>query len=394
MLGSGGGVAATLRGFDLFPKTLDEFKERTFVGATVSLVSIAAIIALVLGEVSYYRGIDRVDELYVDTRPEGLLDIHLNFTFPNLACDVLMLDVMDSFGETQLNVIHSIHKRRLDRQGNDLGQVEREARLGHATEAEVKQMKEALEKVKDPNYCGSCYGAEAAAHQCCNTCDEVREAYRLRGWALNTQIQTEQCVRERLERQMRASVEEGCNLWGSLQVNKVQGNFHFAPGKSFQQGGNHIHDFLPFELEHYNASHIIHSLGFGEQYPGIINPLDRRVKMLPDKSGLFQYFIKVVPTIFEHYGGHTVSTNQFSVTEFFKARDETTQGTMPGVFFIFEFSPIMVHIRELPRHRSLLHFLSNLCAIVGGVFTVAGLVGRVLGGGLQAARKLATGKVG
>lgn len=32
------------------------------------------------------------------------------------------------------------------------------------------------------------------------------------------------------------------------------------------------------------------SLGFGEQYPGIINPLDNRVKMVPEKSALFQYF--------------------------------------------------------------------------------------------------------
>eukprot|EP00667_Euglena_gracilis_P010312 EG_transcript_10495 len=388
------GLAATLRSLDLFPKTLEEFKERTFSGATISVISVLSILALVVGEFSYYRGIDRVDELYVDTRPEGLLDIHLNMTFPNVACDMLMLDVMDGFGESQLNVVHNIHKRRLDRQGNDLNQVEKETRLGHATESEVQLMKDSLAKPKDPAYCGSCYGAELVPSQCCNTCDEVKEAYRARGWALSQQTQTEQCMRERLERQMRASAEEGCNIYGFLQVNKVQGNFHFAPGKSFMHGGNHVHDFLPFEVERFNVSHVIHSLGFGEQYPGIINPLDNRVKMVPEKSALFQYFIKVVPTIFEHHGGATVSTNQFSVTEFFKVREENAQGVLPGVFFIYDFSPIMVHIREQPRHRSLLHFLSNLCAIVGGVFTVAGIVDRLLYGTWQALRKMSMGKVG
>ena len=28
---------------------------------------------------------------------------------------------------------------------------------------------------------------------------------------------------------------EGCHLYGKLLVNKVAGNFHIAPGKSFQQ---------------------------------------------------------------------------------------------------------------------------------------------------------------
>ena len=37
---------------------------------------------LVLGEFQYYQGIDRVDELYVDTRTSGLLSILLNITFP------------------------------------------------------------------------------------------------------------------------------------------------------------------------------------------------------------------------------------------------------------------------------------------------------------------------
>lgn len=30
----------------------------------------------------------------------------------------------------------------------------------------------------DAKECGSCYGAETVSGQCCNTCDEVREAYR------------------------------------------------------------------------------------------------------------------------------------------------------------------------------------------------------------------------
>ena len=31
----------------------------------------------------------------------------------------------------------------------------------------------------------SCYGAENDEQKCCNTCEEVREAYRKKGWAIS-----------------------------------------------------------------------------------------------------------------------------------------------------------------------------------------------------------------
>lgn len=49
---------------------------------------------------------------------------------------------------------------------------------------------------------------------------------------------------------------------------------------------------------------------------------------------------------------------------------------MPGVFFNYELSPLRVRIEE--RRRSLGHFLTNCCAIIGGVFTVMGLLDSVL----------------
>ena len=38
------------------------------------------------------------------------------------------------------------------------------------------------------------------------------------------------------------SNNEGCRLYGHVQVNKVAGNIHIAPGKSFQQHHMHVHD--------------------------------------------------------------------------------------------------------------------------------------------------------
>ena len=52
----------------------------------------------------------------------------------------------------------------------------------------------------------------------------------------------------------------------------------------------------------------------------------------------------------------------------------STGGHLPGVFFNYELSPIRVRIEE--KRRPFLHFLTRVCAIVGGVFTIMGVVDR------------------
>lgn len=59
----------------------------------------------------------------------------------------------------------------------------------------------------------------------------------------------------------------------------------------------------------------------------------------------------------------------------------------PGVFIKYEFAPVKVHIEEY--HRSFLQFFTSVCAIVGGVFTVAGILDRVVLTSQQALKKMA-----
>jgi hypothetical protein len=57
----------------------------------------------------------------------------------------------------------------------------------------------------------------------------------------------------------------------------------------------------------------------------------------------------------------------------------------PGVFCFYDFSPIKVIFTE--ENRSLLHYLTNLCAIVGGVFTVSGIIDSFIYHGQKALKK-------
>ena len=58
------------------------------------------------------------------------------------------------------------------------------------------------------------------------------------------------------------------------------------------------------------VSHVIHSLSFGVHYPSRVNPLDGSQAILKDGSGVFQYFVKVVPTAYEFAGGPSLDSCQ------------------------------------------------------------------------------------
>ena len=49
---------------------------------------------------------------------------------------------------------------------------------------------------------------------------------------------------------------------------------------------------------------------------------------------------------------------------------------MPGVFFSYELAPVMVKYQQ--KEKSFGHFASGLCAIIGGVFTVAGIIDKLV----------------
>eukprot|EP00455_Lapot_gusevi_P028741 TRINITY_DN3077_c0_g1_i8.p1 TRINITY_DN3077_c0_g1~~TRINITY_DN3077_c0_g1_i8.p1 ORF type:complete len:155 (+),score=23.45 TRINITY_DN3077_c0_g1_i8:346-810(+) len=133
----------------------------------------------------------------------------------------------------------------------------------------------------------------------------------------------------------------------------------------------------------FNLSHQIHQLSFGDHFPGIINPLDATHKIAAEGGGVYQYYVKVVRTTYHYLTGHTIVSNQYSVTEHSTKTATSPENSpfmqgrgLPGVFFFYDISPIMVQFSE--TRRSFFHFLTQLCAIIGGVFTVAGIIDRVV----------------
>ncbi|KAL0079265.1 endoplasmic reticulum vesicle transporter-domain-containing protein [Phycomyces blakesleeanus] len=367
------------RRLDAYAKTLDDFRIRTASGAAVTIVSGFVIAILLIFEISRFLSPTMDPEIIVDGGKSQRMSITFNATFPNLPCYLLSLDVMDESGEHISGYEHDVFKVRLDKQGNE---IEKEKAKNPSD-----SIQNSLSQPTD-GYCGPCYGANpnGVSEPCCNTCEQVQKAYTDMGWKLNPD-KAEQCVREGWREKLEAQSQEGCNIHGALLVNKVRGNFHFSPGRAFAHGSAHVHDVRPYLASNHDFSHKLHSLQFGDQdlsarkhkrtpVDSLTNPLDNTSWGNSESAMMYQYFLKIVPTKFDYLSGDSFNTYQYSVSRQERNLREQSSGGLPGVFFMMDFSPMLVIYSE--HRKSLASFLTSVCAIIGGIFTVASLLDGII----------------
>ncbi|KAK3185024.1 hypothetical protein Dsin_032310 [Dipteronia sinensis] len=379
-----------LRNLDAYPKINEDFYSRTLSGGLITLLSSLVMLFLFFSEFSLYLHTVTQTKLLVDTSRGEKLRITFDVTFPAIRCSLLSLDAMDISGEQHLDIRHDIFKKRIDAHGNVI-EVKQDVIGAPKIEKPLQRHGGRLEH--NETYCGSCFGAETSDDDCCNSCEEVQDAYRKKGWALTNADMIDQCKREGFVQKVKDEEGEGCHIYGSLEVNKVAGNFHFSPGKSFHQSNFHLLDLLAFQRDSYNITHSINKLAFGDYFPGVTNPLDGVQWMNENPYGMYQYFIKVVPTVYTSIRGYNIQSNQYSVTEHFRSSEFGRPESHPGVFFFYDLSPIKVTYKE--EHISFLHFLTNICAIIGGTFAMAGIIDAFIYHGQKTIKKkMEIGKFG
>ncbi|KAH7870887.1 Sec1 family-domain-containing protein [Lentinula edodes] len=395
--------------------TTDDVKVKTRTGAFLTLLSAAIILSFTVMEFVDYRRIYTDTSLVVDRSRGEKLTVRLNVTFPRVPCYLLSLDIMDISGETQRDISHNVLKTRLEPSGKV---------IPGSRSADLRNDVDKYNDAKAPDYCGSCYGGLAPASGCCNTCEEVRTAYINKGWSFTNPDAIEQCKNEGWSDKLKEQANEGCNIAGRLRVNKVIGNIHLSPGKSFQSSARNIYELVPYLRDDGNKhdfSHTIHQLSFegddeydyrkakiGREMKARLgldtNPLDDTLHRVGTSKAqyMFQYFLKVVSTQFRTLDGKIIHSHQYSVTHFERDLAEgglgdTPQGVhlqhgvsgVPGAFFNFEISPILVVHTD--TRQSFAHFVTSTCAIVGGVLTVASLLDSVLFATSRALKKQASG---
>ncbi|BDA51659.1 probable endoplasmic reticulum-Golgi intermediate compartment protein [Coccomyxa sp. Obi] len=193
----------------------------------------------------------------------------------------------------------------------------------------------------------------------------------------------------------RMAQTSGCALSGFVLVKKVPGALHFlakSPGHSFDHGA-------------MNMSHVVNYLYFGNK------PSPRRhqalAKLHPaglsddwaDKLAGQEFFSRAAKATFEHYMQVVLTTIEpskhrpelsYDAYEYTVHSHTYDTTEIPAAKLTYDLSPIQILVSEKPR--AWYHFVTTTCAIIGGVFTVAGIVDGLVHTGARLAKKVELGK--
>jgi hypothetical protein len=179
----------------------------------------------------------------------------------------------------------------------------------------------------------------------------------------------------------------GCQLSGYLYVDRVPGNFHI-------HAQSNKHDIAP---QMTNVSHIVHHLSFGhphvnsdiksgkisvpDGFSKSLTPIDGNAYVNHNEHEAFHHYLKVVTTNLEdpfstmkdHLGRKTegpvmvYSLLSSSHLSFYR------NDVVPEARFVYDPSPISVYHRYM-KHKKWYDYLTSMMAIIGGTFTVLGMV--------------------
>eukprot|EP00941_MAST-03F_sp_MAST-3F-sp1_P000148 g148.t1 len=379
-----------MKNLDLFSKYNDDFVRRSSTGACISIFAFLLILIFISAEFALYLTPEQVHLVEASSSIGELLNIRFDVTFPKVPCSVLSVDLMDESGKERKHLKdEQVHMIRLDVKGRPQG-IKEEHKLGNTVkdpkeidprDAEIRSL---VPSGHGKDGCGSCYGAESPENECCNSCDEIREAYKRKEWIFSesTQQRIPICIADV------ALVDkdfEGCNYSGSVKVEKVAGNLHFALGRTFNTARREMDEILNLTFQKFDLSHRINELEFvsgnEERHSKVKwkSPLENQLrKQTTEAPGMFQYYVKIVPTENENTKGKTMLWHRYSVTEHYRKLPTGLVASkgVPGVYFFYDISPVKLRIVE--RDKSFSGFLSMVCAIIGGTYTVFGLLDSIV----------------
>eukprot|EP00798_Chlamydomonas_sp_ICE-L_P004688 gene4688-14890_t len=187
---------------------------------------------------------------------------------------------------------------------------------------------------------------------------------------------------------------------GFVLVKKVPGTLHFA---ARSEGHSFDHSFM-------NMTHAVHHLYLGAK-PTVrkYNQLKRLhpaglTKDWADKlhdqfyvsektQDTHEHYMQVVLTTVEPKDGH--KKNMYDAYEYTAHSHTFVSDDVPSVKVTYDLSPIQILVTEIlvtEVSKPWYHFLTTTCAIIGGVFTVAGILDAVLYGAVNMIRKTNLGK--
>ncbi|KAI3686234.1 hypothetical protein L1987_79908 [Smallanthus sonchifolius] len=185
--------------------------------------------------------------------------------------------------------------------------------------------------------------------------------------------------------------EAGCRIEGFIQVKKV-------PGSIIVSARSESHSF---DASRINMSHVINSFNFGKKVtPRLMSDIKRLKPYIESHDKLAgKAYINLeerANVTIEHYLQVVKTEVMSSSHQLIEDYEYTTHSslvhavTIPVAKFHLEPSPLQILVTEDPK--SFTHFITNVCAITGGIFTVARILDSLLYNTMRAVKKIELGK--
>uniref|UniRef100_M4BE25 Thioredoxin domain-containing protein n=2 Tax=Hyaloperonospora arabidopsidis (strain Emoy2) TaxID=559515 RepID=M4BE25_HYAAE len=167
---------------------------------------------------------------------------------------------------------------------------------------------------------------------------------------------------------------EGCEIVGSISVNRVPGVLAFTVRS----------DDMTLDARTIDVSHVVNHFSFGQvrrtenlfvggnnvlAAPSNRYPLDKKFFAVERVNVSVEHFLNVVG--FDSQANSGATHLQQRSYEFLATSTQSV-GKQPSALFRFDISPLVIQVTadDTPFY----HFITHLCAVIGGVFTILGLV--------------------
>ncbi|XP_072987814.1 protein disulfide isomerase-like 5-4 [Typha latifolia] len=195
-----------------------------------------------------------------------------------------------------------------------------------------------------------------------------------------------------------APLTSGCRIEGFVRVKKVPGNLIISA-----RSGEHS-----FDPSQINVSHVVSQFSFGKRLsPRLLSEVKRLTPYLggshdrlrgqsyianhgdTNANVTIEHYIQVVKT--EVRTGRSSREHTLLEEYEYTAHSSLVHSLhVPVAKFHFVPSPMQVLISKDPKSFS--HFITNVCAIIGGIFTVAGILDSILHNTIRLMKKVELGK--
>ncbi|KAK8507360.1 hypothetical protein V6N12_072626 [Hibiscus sabdariffa] len=393
--------SSKIKSVDFYRKIPRDLTEASLPGAGLSIIAAVAM------ELSDYLTVSTTTSIVVDNSSDGdFLRIDFNISFPALSCEFASVDVSDVLGTNRLNITKTIRKFSIDPHlrstGSEFHPEPVPHYIKHGDEVNEETVEGAvplnvisfdkLSRQYDPETDGRILLAKVDCTLEVDLCKRESQGHHdhesyYGDRDTETLVKTMEDLVASIPRENQklaledksnvtkrpAPLTGGCRIGGYVRVKKVPGNLIISA-----RSGAHS-----FDASKMNMSHVLSHLSFGKTVsPQVLSDVKRLIPYLGrshdkldgrsfinhgdvDANVTIEHYLQVVKTEVVTNKDHRI-VEQHEYT----AHSSLAQSVyIPVAKFHFELSPMQVLITE--DSKSFSHFIANVCAIIGGVFTVS-----------------------